>query len=298
MGSVKTKKRLPDSYQVLVYHSHDITREPVRFRLSKNWLITGIVVVLLLFAGAGASLILFTPLVGLAPGAVDSGTYQRDVIDNARRMDSLSKAIAVRSDYFARFQNLMKTDSLDTTTRAVPKQDGLVAEGAPVVEQADEALSPIGFGLEEASSYAEEDLSALTDSYASQAIPLSLGGLILSAPVKGIITRGVQPGVSHFGLDIAVKSGTPVSAMASGKVVFVDWTLKTGYTVVVQHVSGFVSVYKHLSSVMVQHGSAITTGEFIALSGNTGEYTTGPHLHVELWHNGNYLNPLDYLSRF
>jgi len=119
-------------------------------------------------------------------------------------------------------------------------------------------------------------------------------------PVDGFITRGyevedlsVDP---HYGLDIAAAKGTPVKATADGTVIFSGWTLDSGYILMIKHNFGYTSLYKHSQRNLVETMENIKKGQVIALVGNTGEISSGAHVHFEVWKNGQPLNPLAYVS--
>jgi len=110
-------------------------------------------------------------------------------------------------------------------------------------------------------------------------------------PVKGFVTKDFNPGSGHFGIDFAVKEGTPIFATANGYVVFANFTVEDGYTIILAHPENYISVYKHCSSLLKKERQSVMQGEIIALSGNTGKWSTGPHLHFEIWKNGILIDP-------
>lgn len=123
-----------------------------------------------------------------------------------------------------------------------------------------------------------------------------LGGVYFFPPIKGLVTAIFDPKKDHFGIDIVAKENEPVKAIADGTVIFSSWTLGTGYVVAVQHSDELISIYKHNSVILKNIGEAIKGGEIISIIGNTGELTTGPHLHFEIWYKGSPLNPQDFIS--
>ena len=115
-------------------------------------------------------------------------------------------------------------------------------------------------------------------------------------PLDGVVSRGFAPERGHLGLDIAAGVGTPVLAVGDGTVVLADWTQDGGLAVVVQHAGGVLSVYKHCSRILRQAGDRVRAREPVALSGNTGAVTSGPHLHVEVWRDGRAQDPAAFFS--
>ena len=114
-------------------------------------------------------------------------------------------------------------------------------------------------------------------------------------PVDGVLSRGFDAARGHFAVDYAATVGTPVRAVAGGYVVLADWTHDGGHTIAVQHPGGYLSVYKHNARLLKRTGDRVRTQEMIALSGDTGEVTSGPHLHVELWRDGLAQDPTAFL---
>jgi murein DD-endopeptidase MepM/ murein hydrolase activator NlpD len=105
-----------------------------------------------------------------------------------------------------------------------------------------------------------------------------------------------DPGQKHFGVDVPAKTNTPVKAISDGRVLFSEWTIDTGFVLIIEHSFNLISVYKHNSLGLSSQGDFVKAGQAIALSGNTGELSTGPHLHFELWNDGNPVDPLEYIS--
>ena len=118
----------------------------------------------------------------------------------------------------------------------------------------------------------------------------------LISPASGIISEGFDFSEGHYGVDVVLKERTPIKAVYDGIVLFAEWTLNYGYTIVIFHKNELISTYKHNQSVKVETGDFVQTGEVIALSGNTGEFTSGPHLHFELWDLQGPINPEDLIK--
>ena len=115
--------------------------------------------------------------------------------------------------------------------------------------------------------------------------------LFLIVPAKGIVSQAYDQNNKHFAVDIALEEGTPIKSVANGTIVFAEYTAQTGYVIMVEHDLGMLSVYKHNSILNKEQGDIVAAGEVIAQAGNTGEYSTGWHLHFELWIDGYSLNP-------
>ena len=119
---------------------------------------------------------------------------------------------------------------------------------------------------------------------------------VLFPPVKGGLSSGFDYESKHYGVDIAMPENSPVHSISEGIVVFAEWTSETGFVIILEHLNGLTSIYKHNSSIIKTQGDRIETGEIIAFTGNTGSLTTGPHLHFELWYRGEPVDPESYIE--
>lgn len=122
--------------------------------------------------------------------------------------------------------------------------------------------------------------------------------LLFIKPINGFLSRRFDSDKGHMGLDFAVKEGTPVYASSGGYVIFADYTVNDGYMIILNHLNGYISVYKHCSSLIKRTRENLEQGELLALSGNTGRKTTGPHLHFEIWKNGKPVDPEKYFINY
>ncbi len=116
------------------------------------------------------------------------------------------------------------------------------------------------------------------------------------SPINGFISDQYDVRKGHFGVDVVAKTNEPVKCIADGTVVFSDWTQDGGYVVMIQHSANMISVYKHNAELYKKLGTFVNAGEIISIVGNSGEMTNGPHLHFELWYNGNSLNPEEFVT--
>jgi murein DD-endopeptidase MepM/ murein hydrolase activator NlpD len=116
-------------------------------------------------------------------------------------------------------------------------------------------------------------------------------------PTNGYISRNFDPEKGHMGIDFVVKTGSPVYVSANGFVIFANYTVKDGNMIIISHPGNYISVYKHCSVLLKRERDIVVQGELIALSGNTGEISTGPHLHFEIWKDGIPINPIKILIK-
>jgi murein DD-endopeptidase MepM/ murein hydrolase activator NlpD len=114
---------------------------------------------------------------------------------------------------------------------------------------------------------------------------------LLTTPIKGAVSQNYSIADDHLAIDISVDTGTPVKAVSNGRVLLSEWTTQTGYVLIIDHGNDLVSVYKHNSKLLKSQGEIVKQGEIIAMSGNSGVLTSGPHLHFELWSEGFSIDP-------
>ena len=119
---------------------------------------------------------------------------------------------------------------------------------------------------------------------------------MLFSPASGLISEPFNSEIKHFAVDVALAKDTPIKSVAIGTVVLAEWTSDTGYVVVIKHNHGLLSVYKHNSTIEKSQGDIVQAGEVIAFSGNSGELSTGYHLHFELWIDGYPVDPTNFID--
>ncbi len=134
------------------------------------------------------------------------------------------------------------------------------------------------------------------DKYSLNSDPRADQSFLFFAPLKGYISQKFDPSIKHFAIDVVAKEKEPVKSVADGVVIFSEWTADTGYVIILEHKQGYLSVYKHNESLNKFQGDIVQAGDIIATVGNTGEYSTGYHLHFELWNEGFPLDPQDFIN--
>lgn len=251
---------------------------------------------ILLIAGVTV-LIAFTGLREYIPG-YPTGEERLQIVQNLQRTDSLSSELAMRDNMLRNLRAVLSGD--DKVLLKGAAGDTLSTSAASVTQQSladlNKAKSP-----EEDSFISEVEAAEkydVDDTEADEASGLdeSLEATFFFTPVKGLVTDGFGMRNGHLGVDVSAKEGTPVMSTLAGTVIFSEWTVQTGYVVMIQHDNQLVSVYKHNARILKFAGSRVSAGEAIALTGNSGELTTAPHLHFELWYMGAPLNPENYIN--
>ncbi len=285
MASIKSKRweRLKYKYKLSVINETSY-EEVWNFRLSQLHVLMflsalGVIVVILTIL-----LVAFTGLREFIPGYPD-GNMRQMITANAIRVDSLEQEVLKRDRYMRTLRVVMSGG--DTTSFQQLQQDSLRVEYDSLRFQLSDTESTFRAEIEEKERF---NLGFGVENQPNREY------YHFFPPVEGIITQHLNESERHYGTDIVTKANAKVAAVMDGVVVFTDWTIKTGYVILMQHANNFLSVYKHNLTLLKRQGDYVRAGEVIAIVGNTGEETTGPHLHFELWRAGTPLNPEDFIQ--
>jgi murein DD-endopeptidase MepM/ murein hydrolase activator NlpD len=130
----------------------------------------------------------------------------------------------------------------------------------------------------------------------SQSRGSGVSKFVFYTPLHGSIINGFDASMEHYGIDILGRKDETIQSTLDGTVIFTGWTFKYGYIISIQHDDNLISVYKHNSSLLKKDGDKVEAGESIAIIGNTGELTSGPHLHFELWYHQKPINPANFIN--
>ncbi|MDR2057211.1 MAG: M23 family metallopeptidase [Dysgonamonadaceae bacterium] len=247
-------------------------------RLSVFWVLLAFAVLLITLTSI---VIINTPIRNYLPGYLDSEVRQA-MVENALRADSLEQVLITQTNFLSNINNILQGKS---PIAQVPKMDS-------VAKNADVNLEKSKVTAEFIKNYEEEEKYNLSKSTSSQQFPENL---IFYKPVTGIISDHFDLREKHYGVDIATNPKESVLATMKGTVVFTGFDANVGYVVQIQHPNGFVSIYKHNTSVLKKQGDDVKAGEAIALAGNTGDLSSGTHLHFELWFKGNPVDPEEFI---
>jgi murein DD-endopeptidase MepM/ murein hydrolase activator NlpD len=279
-------RKLRNKYRAVLINESTY-EERFSFRLSRINVILLAVVLFVFNALFVAAVIVYTPLKEYIPGYSD-----QKVKMNAYRAliaaDSLEEAMAVRDAYITNLRNVLSGKlPADSATLAVP------TTATPTA--ADLKPSAVDSVMRD-HVRAEEAYSVHSTSPAGALDRLGLPGLLFFPPVRGVVTNTFNAGEGHYGIDVVTKPDEAVKACLDGTVIMASWTSDAGYVIQVQHSTDLVSVYKHNAVLLKKVGDHVTAGEVIAIVGNSGELTTGPHLHFELWNGGKAVAPQTYIN--
>jgi murein DD-endopeptidase MepM/ murein hydrolase activator NlpD len=275
----KNKRNWRDKYRFSIYN--DTTFEEVwRVRLTRYNAFILITFLVLFIIGATTSLIAFTNVREFIPGYPDV-TMRRNILMSAIRLDSLERELDLRDKYFA---NLNAIISGNQPIDIISQQDTTKKYNSISFTNSPENIA-LRNQIEQQEQY---NLTLGPRLYETT----SLASLHFFPPVKGIVSGKYDLRTKHFGTDIVTKPKSPVLAALDGTVIFTGWTMETGYVIEIQHNNNLLSVYKHNSALLKEAGDLVRAGEAISVVGDSGElYTSGPHLHFEIWYKGSPLDP-------
>lgn len=214
----------------------------------------------------------------------------RQLLDLTLKLDSLETEVALKDQYVNNIRRVIAGEIPGDSDNGNAPEITNVITTDPAYK---EVIQPIDSQFR--AEFETQGLNVLT--YQTNRSE-EFRDLYLFTPITGsvIVTDGFNPKKDHYGVDIVAKENEPVKCVADGVVIFSSWTLDSGYVLGIQHRGNLISVYKHNSELLKNVGNFVSGGEVIAIIGNTGELTSGPHLHFELWQNGNPVNPQEYLA--
>jgi murein DD-endopeptidase MepM/ murein hydrolase activator NlpD len=281
---VKTRKRNWHTKYRLVLRKDETLEEVGSYRLTLlNIYILLSSIVILAMAGT-AFVIFFTPLKRLVPGFAEPSQHP-DYIKLTKKMATLESELESYKLYYEHFNKLISladssaAPSKEYTSRVKPSN----TEKEVSRKNVSEVTPPVAEPLIVNSSPRDAMLNPADYRY-------------LMPPISGVISSHFDPEKEHFGVDVLAPHDTPVKAIWDGHVIMADWTLETGYTIGIQHSDDMVSFYKHNASLLKKNGAFVRAGEAVAIIGNTGKLTSGPHLHFELWLQGKPVDPASYID--
>ncbi len=280
----KRKGKWRDKFRFAIFN--DTTFEEVwRVRLTKSNALLALALLVFLIIGINTSLIAFTNLREFIPG-YPTVELRRDIIMNALMLDLLERELVIRDKYFK--------DLNDVISGRQPIESVAMRDST-------RNYSNIAFRKSAEDSIfrnrvEQEEQYNLSIGTTGAERGTSLANIHFFPPVKGVVSGNFDSRTRHYGTDIVTQPKAVVSSTLDGTVVMTGWTMETGFVMMIQHRSNLVSVYKHNARLLKEMGDRVWAGEAISIVGDSGElYTSGPHLHFELWHNGESLDPTKYI---
>lgn len=286
----RTKANLRHTYRLIVMNNE--TFEEVgsyRLTLLNVYVAASTIFVLLTLLVVLA--IAFTPLRRYVPGYGQGDDSRRQVERMYREVQSLEKQLAAHRDYAANIQRVLVGD-VETAADLEKTEVNL-----PV-----DSFEEIPVSQEEVQLREELELQAVgalarrgrSSTFPSGETPIEQ--LFFTPPINGDISAAFMLDKKHYGVDVVSPKNTPIKAAMDGFIFFSDWTLETGNTIGIQHANNIITFYKHNSALLKKTGSFVRAGEAVAIIGNTGTLSDGPHLHFEIWHKGKPVDPAEYVA--
>lgn len=274
--------RLKHKYR-LVFFNDNTFEEVWHLRLSLFNVLSVIGSISIIMTTLVIVLIAFTPLRELIPG-YPSEAMRREIVLNALKIDSLENIYRIQNQFIENMKTVIsgETPILKDSSGNVPRTSQAVSFTKSTAD------SVFRQQIEE-----QEQFNFTTDM--DNGTESNISDMHFFTPVKGLVTNEFSSKENHYGIDIVASPNEVVKATLNGTVILSSWTSETGNVVQIQHENNLVSVYKHCANILKKTGSKVRAGEAIAILGNSGELTTGPHLHFELWHDGKPINPKDYI---
>ena len=275
------KDRLRTRFRMVVMDDSTF-EERVSVTLTPLGILVALSAITIVMTALVVSLIAFTPIREYIPGYADVG-MQQDLIELNEKTDSLVREAEANEQYLANLKKILKGNDtaviVQNPTDTTKKYENLNFSRSPE----DSAL---------------RDEFENSDQY-SLAIGVTrktgISGYFFFAPVKGSITSSFNLAEEHFGVDVASSENESVKATLDGTVISSGWNPEDGYVIQVQHSNNLISVYKHNAALLKKTGQFVKAGEPIAIIGNSGEHSTGPHVHFEIWYNGAPVDPQEYV---
>jgi len=274
------KKQSKNNYRLAVFNE-DSYEEKFTLSLSKRNIFLAISFITLFVILMTTIFIFYTPVREYIPG-YDTTKIRIQAIQNLEKIDSIMISLQKNKQFIESFSstiNKQDFNSVYADNQNLQKVD--LNELKVNINVEDSILRKI-VEIEDRFNIIESENNKIS--------------IDLTSPASGLISQGFSFSDKHFGVDIVLKERTPIKSISDGIVIFSAWTLNYGHTVVVYHKNKLTSIYKHNESINVKKGDFVMSGEVIALSGNTGDLTTGPHLHFEIWDSQGPLNPEDLIS--
>ncbi len=290
MENSKEKKnffqKIRNKYRLAIFNEQTY-EELWAMRLSRLNVFTVLGTAVVILIVLVSLLIAYTGLKEYIPGFPD-GNERILMVRNVNRVDSLIQEIEKRDEFFKSIKAVVQGE--------IPPMEEMESESNT---NQNRNVAPISFDKSKADEDFREkvekeekyNLSVLSP---SSKIP-ELNQVYFYTPLKGFVVKKYIEAENHFGVDIVAKPGETVLSIMKGTVIFSGWTVETGYVLMIQHGNNIISAYKHNSKLLKNTGDKVEAGEAIANVGNSGELTTGPHLHFELWYQGKAVDPEDYI---
>lgn len=278
----KLSQKLIHKYRLVILNE-DTFEEKLSFKLTRLNVISLTTLFTVLLITLTILLIAFTPLREYIPG-YSSTALKEKATRLTMEVDSLESVVERNNTYYESIRKVLtgEVSDMDQQIDTILNTENISPKNVDFSASEEE--------LKLRDKVEKEDKFNLLESAVRQT------QMNLFPPVSGRVSAEYDVNIKHYAVDIVTEKDTPIKATADGTVIFSDWTPNTGYVLIIEHSFGLISVYKHNAELLKTQGDLVKTGEVIAIAGNTGELSTGPHLHFELWVDGYPVNPRDYIT--
>ena len=260
----------------LVLLNDSTYEEKTSFKISRLNVFSALFALMFIVVLITSAILFFTPIREYIPG-YSSISLQKQANLLSYKTDSLRQIVFLNDQYINSLKKVL-TGDLETIEY---KPDSVVYKDAmdiQIIEKSKED-SILRQLVDNEDKYNLANINKDKDFY------------LLTSPISGAVSQNYSIADDHLAIDISVDIGTPVKAVSNGRVILSEWTTQTGYVLIIDHGNDLISVYKHNSKLLKSQGEIVKQGEIIALSGNSGVLTSGPHLHFELWSEGFSIDP-------
>lgn len=284
----RLKDKIRKKYRIVVYNN-ETYEEKIHFKFTLLNFFNIVILSSVLLIVLVTYLIAFTPLREYIPGYTDVSLNRR-VYEMERRADSLETVFRQKDLYINNLKKIIMGDDFesDSINSLLTKTSETHFDNKAVKNSKKDSL----FRIE----YENETRNNLFSNVISSDNHQEFKLVSFFAPINGIVTNHFNREQKHYGTDLVSSNNSVIKATADGTVIYSDWTVENGYCIGIQHNGNLFSVYKHNAVLLKEDGDFVNAGDAIAIYGNSGSLSTGPHLHFELWYNGTPLNPEDYIS--
>ena len=281
----KWHQKLRNKYRLVLFNETTF-EERFTFRLSRIQVFIFLVSMAITFVALTFFVIAYTPLREYIPGYPDI-RQKKELYHLNRLADSLLADARQKDLYIQNIKRIVENKNMETEP---PEPEGTAKNYDTITDRKSPEDSLLRVTFENQKRF---NLFPQSNNFSKN---VEIYNQNFFKPINGIITAKFAPLEKHYGIDIVAPHNDAVKSVLDGMVILSAWTLETGYVIVIQHGGNLISVYKHNAVLLKHEGDVVKAGEPVAIAGNSGEITTGPHLHFELWYNGNPVNPENYIN--
>ena len=297
--SKRPAKKLIHKY-ILEIRDEDTFEKKLDLRLSRLNVLTLLGTATIAIVSIMLLLIVYTPLREKLLG-YRYVSLSRQAVEANFVSDSLARELKLKSEYLANIKRILK-GTVGNEDEIGAGKDHLSTTQVSMEQAASERYQNIQISRSKEDSLLRTEIESeekfnlnFSKGETSSGVLVNVSSTLFFIPLKGLVTDTFNFRTKHYGIDIAAPENEAIKATLDGTVIFANWTSETGFIIGIQHNNNLMSIYKHNSILLKEVGNKVKAGEVVAVVGSSGDLSTGPHLHFELWSNGNPLNPANYM---